>query len=942
MKNPLKGLDKEQKPLVLLSFLLAMMVLFLMPFLLSSGSSADLGTVASGYSSAENITAVEWGGNTKVMQRVADQMGLSYRDSTEKELSRTLSKVDTVKLAQIKELNLSGLGMTELPIALDYCTGLEKLDISNNQLTSLPDALLQQDGIEITADFNILPESYGYSNQYHLYLLNVEQENYNQMSLTDIYEESYLTDIAKNSLWFEVALASGGVSVTEPDDIYQFKIVTDSMKDEQGHSLDYYVDKSTGTIFREGVLNGQFYLTNGDNSLSGPQFPFTITFRLSDPSFAEASVWTGKNAFVKDLLAQTGAPSIEELPNRQLSTMTSLTLSPEGLKQLPDVLAQFPQVTEVVFHQNTDVSILNELPQITTISITDAGLTELPTGLLENQTLAVLNLSGNPLPVTVLEQLNTMQITGLRLERCGLLDIPETVVFPASLMSLSLKNNQLTSFPKTLLTQLFTTIDVSFNQISKLSGEAQALVQNGVLRVEGNLLDTRFTNQRKLVFKDGTTPNFTVRGILEPMKLLSNPELVVLSDGTPTSEALTLVFRQRDGSALPGSEYFSEGGIVLLDGTYEANLQVSGSENNENAILPIVMTLETTSRDLTKYEQELKDQISSLPESSQSVVTEMMGSTVEEVSYTVQEPDTVNALVFKALKNSGKTFSYSVNEPEGLNYQWMFKADQIRESTALDPKIEVGSTYDEEIRALSGGTTVLTSLTFENHGELPGNAVITITLPENDQRSKEATQYLYHYDEESEKITYEGQVYVSGNTISFAINHTSVYVVSPEIISGASMNPTKVKTSAARSEQAALFLSIILLLLVGIFGIGRSISLMGPTTMRPNDRDFEAYLYSKKEQVDTDSPVVEAKEAKKAESVSGETIPKNLLLQNEMYTLPKYTSSSTTASFMNADVLEQIQDVGIDFSKYFAGSENLTTTESVKDSTSHSDQTMQL
>lgn len=914
MKNYFKGLDKEQKPLVLLSFLLAMMAFFLVPFLFSSNSFAQNAPISAGYSSVESVSIDEWDGNVKVMQRVADQLGVSYQESSQQELSKALLKVDSAKLAQVKELNLSGLGITRLPHAMKYFTGLESLDVSNNQLTTIPDFLLEKENLTIKADFNILPEEYGYPCQYHLFVLNVESENFHTMSLTDQYDPSFLTDVAKNSIWFEADLESGGVSVAEPSNDFAFQIVPDSLQSVEGLPLSHYVDVNTGVIYREGKLTGKFYLTDSLNSFYGSEILFTVQLISTDPSLVDVSIWKGKEALQADVLAQTGINSIGDLPTRQLSTLTSLTVSSKGFQQLPEMIQYFPQVKKIILHEATDVSSLNGISQIEELSIVDANLTELPTGIVENTFLKTIELSGNPLPSSILgsfSQMNTLE--NLIFDRCGFLEIPEEIVFPEHLKSISLQSNQLTVFPKIFINSSIPMINLSFNQISILPGEVQSIVKEGSIVVDGNLLDTNYANQRQLIFREGTSKNFSVEGAFEPTQILSDPNLLTLSDGSAISQNLSLVFRQKNGLPLPGSRYISEGGIVLVDGTVDVNLQVYGTENNTNAVVSITLILKTTNEALANYQQELSEKLGLLPENMQSIITEINNSTIESVNYTSQEPDNVDAFLFRTLQNSEKTFSYVVNETNNLSYKWTFKYDQINEALPLNTGIEEGSLFDAEIQALAG-STALKTLTFENHGELPGNALISVTFPveENVQQN----QYLYHFNEETSTLEYVGLVYFSGNEATFAINHTSVYVISPEILTSAVGNPKTPSNVGVATEQIALFFSIGILLFVGIFGIGRSVSLMGPTANRPTNREFDSYLFASKEEKndlqvknDKDSP---------AENEKKEVAHKEQLLQNEMYTLPRYMSSSTTTSLPQSEVLEGIENIGIDFSRYFS------------------------
>jgi Leucine-rich repeat (LRR) protein len=60
------------------------------------------------------------------------------RDKAYQEAER---RIKVARLERVTELDLRGIGLTELPEAIASLTQLQELDLFNNQLTELPEAI---------------------------------------------------------------------------------------------------------------------------------------------------------------------------------------------------------------------------------------------------------------------------------------------------------------------------------------------------------------------------------------------------------------------------------------------------------------------------------------------------------------------------------------------------------------------------------------------------------------------------------------------------------------------------------------------------------------------------------------------------------------------------------------------------------------------------------
>jgi Leucine-rich repeat (LRR) protein len=80
-------------------------------------------------------------------------------------MNEVARKIESVRESNSSVLDLSGMGLTELPESIGRLTALQQLDVSSNQLTALPEAIgkltaLQQLNVshnQLTA----LPDSIG-------------------------------------------------------------------------------------------------------------------------------------------------------------------------------------------------------------------------------------------------------------------------------------------------------------------------------------------------------------------------------------------------------------------------------------------------------------------------------------------------------------------------------------------------------------------------------------------------------------------------------------------------------------------------------------------------------------------------------------------------------------------------------------------------------------
>lgn len=152
--------------------------------------------------------------------------------------------------------------------------------------------------------------------------------------------------------------------------------------------------------------------------------------------------------------------------------------------------------------------------------------------------------------------------------------------------------------------------------------------------------------------------------------------------------------------------------------------------------------------------------------------------TVESID--LSEETLVDTTVFENAAQNGTTLSM-----EGEAYSWRFdgkKLDTDKLSADFDATVTVGDAVPQEQTAQitkAAGNTPVYPFTFAHHGELPGEAEVSITV---DTQYVGKQMYIYYLNEEGIPVEV-GREEVSGDArLSFTTDHCSLWFLSEERI----------------------------------------------------------------------------------------------------------------------------------------------------------------
>ena len=155
---------------------------------------------------------------------------------------------------------------------------------------------------------------------------------------------------------------------------------------------------------------------------------------------------------------------------------------------------------------------------------------------------------------------------------------------------------------------------------------------------------------------------------------------------------------------------------------------------------------------------------------------------VNEVKIDLTENKVVSADIFITAKQTGDQISIV-----GENYSWKFSGDTLKDTgTALDfnAEVYVGEAVPKEaVEAVKNATSTKDVKTypfsFSHHGELPGEAAVTIEV-EKELCGK--TVYIYYLNDKNKPVLAAKEIVDGNGELTFATDHCSVWFLSEEKI----------------------------------------------------------------------------------------------------------------------------------------------------------------
>ena len=330
---------------------------------------------------------------------------------------KALEKIAQAKAEGWKELDLSGLGLEELPEEITQLTALTELDLSENRLSELPGEIIQLTSLtELDLSENQLDELPSTIGQLtSLTYLNLSGNQLDELPST-IGQLTFMTELD----------LSGNLLSELPPEIAYLKSLT-------ALRLGYlHWSEFPAAI---GQLTALTELDLTDNRLNEIPLEVTQLISLADLDLSENQ--------------------LSELPPEiaQLTQLTYLNLCDNKLSGLPAEIVQLTSLDYLALSRNP----LREFPlviiQLTSLRylvLDNLRLSELPPEIGQLTSLMLLSLQSNqlnefPSAIGQLTSLSTLHLGWNQLN-----DLPPEIGRLTSLSTLYLSNNQLSELPEFL------------------------------------------------------------------------------------------------------------------------------------------------------------------------------------------------------------------------------------------------------------------------------------------------------------------------------------------------------------------------------------------------------------------------------------------------------------------------------------------------------------
>jgi internalin A len=395
-----------------------------------------------------------------------------------------------------KELDLSGIKLSELPQKIGKLTSLTSLQLGNNELNALPksiEKLINLTSLNLCNNkLNALPESI--IQLKNLTSLNLSSNNFNDFpefigkltSLTSLQFDNNELNALPKSIEKLISLTSLNLCNNKlnalPESIIQLKNLT---------SLN----------LRSNNFNGF------------PEFIGQLT------SLTSLDLWNNQlNTFPECISQLTNLISLNLCNNElnalpesiiQLKNLISLNLSSNNFNDFPEFIGQLTSLTSLDLWNNqlnTFPECISQLTNLTSLNLCNNELNALPESIIQLKNLISLNLSSNNFNdfPEFIGQLTSL--TSLDFDCNGLNILPESIGQLTNLTSLYLWNNQLNILPESII-QLanLTFLDICNNQLDALPESIGKLANLTFLNICSNQLDAlpesigKLANLKKLI-----------------------------------------------------------------------------------------------------------------------------------------------------------------------------------------------------------------------------------------------------------------------------------------------------------------------------------------------------------------------------------------------------------------------------------------------------------
>ncbi|NJR23767.1 MAG: GTP-binding protein [Richelia sp. CSU_2_1] len=412
------------------------------------------------------------------------------------------------------ELDLSGLGLEELPPEIGKCTQLETLVLGKvnrwrgvdgkwtpqpitNQLTSLPEELRTLKNLR---SINLSCNPFGKIPELLLEMKQLESLNLTSIGLTEIPD-------AINKL---PNLTKLDISFNQIENILE---VLPKLCEILGHLSNLTEIHLVGNQIAEipdaiGKLSNLIYLDLFSNQIT--EIPEALT-QMS--SLMWLKLRGNQITHIPDAIAQLSNIECLDLGFNQIThipeaiwqlNLTLLDLGGNQITQISDVIVQQPNLTHLYLWENQITQIPEAIAQLSNLTELDLGnneITVIPEAIAQLSNLRQLDLGNNEITVIPEAIAQLSNLTELNLLRNQIEKIPECLETLPKLEKLDLRGNPLPISPEVLGPANFNedpgTPAAIFNYLRKLrSGKVRPLNEAKVLLVgQGSVGKTSLINR---------------------------------------------------------------------------------------------------------------------------------------------------------------------------------------------------------------------------------------------------------------------------------------------------------------------------------------------------------------------------------------------------------------------------------------------------------------